>query len=288
MRRVQKRFRATGALGLVALLAAGASGHAVEAPAKPRIPVLFDPGARLAKPDLDKVRSIRFLTTDDYPPFHFTLADGTLTGFDVDLARAICADLKIACTIQPRRFDTLVAQIKERKDDALIAAIADTPASRADLDFTAPYYTTPARFVTKTSATPPEAPTPAALAGRRVGVEAGTAHEAYLRAFFGRATIVTFADQAALRGALKAGKVDVAFGDGISLALWLNGTDAAGCCRFQGGPFTESHYFGDGVSIAVAKGNEVLRAALDEELAKLTADGTYADLYLKYFPIGFY
>ena len=76
--------------------------------------------------------------------------------------------------------------------------------------------------------------------------------------------------------------------DGIGLALWLNGPESNGCCGFRDGPFTESRFFGNGVSIAVAKTNTPLRQALDFELEKLTRDGTYADLYLKYFPIGFY
>lgn len=264
-----------------ALLAFGAPA----APQKPRIPVLFDPDEHPPKPDLEKVRSIRFLTTDDFPPFHFTLPDGTPAGFDVDLARAICADLKVACTIQARRFDTLVAQLKDNKDDALIAAIANTPATRADLDFTAPYYTTPARFVTKLAG---KLADPGTFAGHTVGVEAGTAHEAYLRTFFPKAEISAFPTRVALRAALQKGAVEAIFGDGISLALWLNGTEAAGCCGFRGGPYTESRFFGNGVSIAVAKDNSALRLVLDDELAKLTADGTYADLYLKYFPIGFY
>lgn len=273
----------------LAALPAGLVAFAADGPPaqKPQIPVLFDPNARLPKPDFDKVRSIRFLTTDDYPPFHFARPDGTAAGFDVDLARAICADLKIACTIQARRFDTLIAQIREKNDDALIAAIADTPETRKDLAFTAPYYTTPARFVVKTGGDM-SAPTPEALHGHTVGVETGTAHEAYLKAFFPDTKRVTFPDQSALHDALKAGKVEAIFADGISLALWLNSTGANNCCEFRGGPFTESRFFGSGVSMAVDKDNAALRQALDYELAKLTADGTYADLYLKYFPISFY
>ena len=84
-------------------------------------------------------------------------------------------------------------------------------------------------------------------------------------------------------------EVEAIFADGIGLALWLNGVDAKDCCIFRGGPFTESRFFGNGVSIAVATASNIaLRQALDIELAKLTRDGTYADLYLKYFPISFY
>ena len=264
-----------------------------QTPPRPNIPDLFDPDHRLPKPDLSAVRAIRFLTTDDFPPFHFTTVDGTLTGFDIDLARAICADLKIACTIQARRFDQLVGEIKAGKDDALIAAVANTPATRADIEFTAPYYTTPARFAAQLQSKldgggAPRAMTPDALAGRTIGVEAGTAHEAYLKTFFPKTVLRPYRNQPDLRAALINGEVEAVFADGIGLSLWLAGTEAKGCCTFRGGPFTESRYFGNGVSIAVGKGKDNLREALDYELDKLTRDGTYADLYLKYFPIGFY
>ena len=278
---------------LLAALFLTLSPARAQTPPRPDIPDLFDPDHRVPKPDLAAVRTIRFLTTDDFPPFHFTTADGTLTGFDVDLARAICADLKIACTIQARRFDQLVGEIKAGKDDALIAAVANNPATRADLDFTAPYYTTPARFAalvtSKLDAKGPNlAITPASLAGHTIGVEAATAHEAYLMTFFPAAVLRPYRNQPDLRAALANGEVEAIFADGIGLALWLGGTDAKDCCVFRGGPFTESRYFGNGVSIAVGKGKDTLREVLDYELDKLTRDGSYADLYLKYFPIGFY
>src|SRR5271163_514390 len=69
------------------------------------VPSFSDPQKRIEKPDLGGLRSIRFLTEEDFPPFHFTMPDGSLAGFDVDLARAICEELRVACTIQQRRFD---------------------------------------------------------------------------------------------------------------------------------------------------------------------------------------
>ncbi len=272
---------------LAGLVASPPLGRAAEVLTPPVIPDLFDPDNHPSKPDPNAVKSIRFLTTDDFPPFHFALPDGTLAGLDIDLARAICTDLKIACTIQARRFDGLVAQVKAGADDAIVASLANTPVTRANLDFTAPYYTTPARFVVPTGGKLTSA-RPEALAGHRLGVQADTAQEAYLRAFFAKAAIKSYPDQQALRAGLRVGEVEAIFADGITMALWLNGTDAGGCCTFLDGPFTESRYFGNGVSIAVGRGNIALRETLDYELVKLTRSGAFADLYLKYFPIGFY
>ena len=92
---------------------------------------------------------IRFLTETDYPPFNYAGPDGAPTGFNVDLARMICEELKVACTVQMRRFDTLIGALNSNNGDAIIASIAATPEMRARVDFSDPYYRTPARFVAR-------------------------------------------------------------------------------------------------------------------------------------------
>ena len=250
------------------------------------LPNFWDPQHRLEKPDLVGIHTLRFLTEDDYPPFNFTLADGTLAGFNIDLARAICEELKVTCTVQARRWDTLIDSLNDGKGDALIASFGINTDTRSKLDFTVPYYKTPARFVVTVNS-PLKDFSPEGLAGKTIGVEAHSAHEAYLKTFFPAAVLKT--DQAAnLRAALKKGEVDALFGDGVTLSLWLNSADAQNCCAFRGGPYTESRFFGEGVGIAVKKGNATLRHALDYALARLAEKGIYADLYLKYFPVGLY
>lgn len=251
------------------------------------VPGFWDSHKRVDKPDLSGLRSLRFLTEDDYPPFHFALPDRTLSGFDVDLARAICEELKISCTIQARRFDTLIDALNADQGDALMAAIRIDPRTRATLDFSGPYYTTPARFAALTAMLA-EPATPESLRGKTVGVETKSAHEAYLETFFPDTIRKPYDSQKALRDALAKGEIDTIFGDGISLSLWLDSQEGRNCCGFRGGPFIDARFFGDGVGIAVKKGNSQLRQTLDYALAELAARGTYADLYLKYFPLGFY
>ncbi len=251
------------------------------------LPNFWDPQHALEKPDLVGIKSLRFLTEDDYPPFDFIAPDGTLAGFNIDLARAICEELKVTCTVQARRWDTLIDSLNEGHGDALIASIGINSDTRTKLDFTAPYYKTPARFVVL-AASPLNDLTPEGLFGKTIGVEAHSAHEAYLKTFFPGVVLKTFELPSTLRAALKKGEIDAIFGDGASLAIWLNGTEAQNCCAFRGGAFTESRFFGEGVGIAVKKGNLTLRHALDYALASLAEKGVYTDLYLKYFPVGIY
>jgi polar amino acid transport system substrate-binding protein len=277
------RRRLRFALGAaLALLTAGAFA-AEPAPA----PSFWDPGRKLEKPDLSAIKQIRFLTEDDFPPFDFALPDGAIAGFNVDLARAICEELELSCTIQRRRWDLIVPALEDGSGDAAIASLAITDAARKTLDFTAPYYTTPGRFVVRKDSVLAAA-TPAALEDRTIAVQGESAHEAFLQTFFPKSRLATFPSAQAARTALKEGRAHALFGDAIALSFWLNGQDAADCCMFRDGPYADPGYFGDGVGIAVKKNNIALRRALDYALARVSLKGMYAELYLKYFPIGPY
>jgi polar amino acid transport system substrate-binding protein len=250
-------------------------------------PSLWDPSLHLDKPDISGLRAIRFLTSDDYPPLNFARADEALAGFNVDIARAICEELVIGCTIQARRFDTLVDSLEDGKGDAVMASLAATPALRERIDFSQPYYTTPARFAAQRTS-PLQDATPATLKGKKVGAMIDSAHEAYLKTFFPGVEISTYAKFSDLAEALKSGAVDAVFADGLTLAIWLGGESSANCCAFKGGPYTESRFFGEGIGVAMRKEDVALRRAIDWALARLTQKGTFAEIYRKYFPVGFY
>jgi polar amino acid transport system substrate-binding protein len=91
-----------------------------------------------------------------------------------------------------------------------------------------------------------------------------------------------------MRAALKGGQVEALFGDAITLMFWINGQDAEGCCQFRGRGFLEARYFGEGVGIAVAKGNIRLKEVLNYALARVRASGRFEELLLRYFPLAIY
>lgn len=253
----------------------------------PVVPNFWDTRTRIEKPDLSWVRVVRIMTDDEFPPLHFAGPDGVPTGFAVELARAACEVLAVACTIQARRFDTLLPALEAGHGDVVAAGIPITASLREGFAVTAPFHRMPARFVARRERAPDRF-RPEVLAGRTVAVIAGTAHEAFLKTHFPEAEAKPYANLIAAREALRAGEVDYLFGDGMSLALWLNGRVAADCCRFVGGPYLESRYFGEGVGFVFRKDDKVLRRAFDYALQRLWDNGTYAELYLRYFPVGFY
>nr|WP_311032669.1 transporter substrate-binding domain-containing protein [Mesorhizobium sp. WR6] len=257
--------------------------------ADPTIPDFWSSTERLQKPDLSGLQRLRFLTTVNFPPFNFLDTDGQLTGFNVDLARAICAELDILdkCQIQALPFGELGTALGKGEGEAVIAGLAITPKSREEFAFSRSYLRFPARFIMPKSTALTE-PIYSKIAGLRIGVMAGSGHERMLRAYFPDVKPVTFTRQDWLYESLRDRKIDGAFGDGMRFSFWLAGTDSKGCCRFAGGPYLAPEYLGEGMAIAVAKDNFPLAAAFDYALREITVKGKFAELYLRYFPVSFY
>jgi polar amino acid transport system substrate-binding protein len=259
-------------------------------PPKPMLPKVafpnfWDPKSRPHKPTTD-IGTIRFLTSGDFPPFGFLDSGGRLTGYHVDLARALCTELAATCTIQMRPFDDLVAALAEKRGDAIVAGLRVTSEMRTRLETSDAYLTTPGRFVMREGTTL-EA-TPEGLADRWISVVSGSAHERFVLEQFPKSRVAAYPDETAARDALREGAVEAHFGDAIALSFWLDGASARRCCVFRDGPWLESRYFGEGLRIAVAKGNSRLRRALDYGLQRLAEDGKLAELYLRWFPRGYY
>ena len=110
-------------LGVLATAAPmwGGAAHAQTLPkpapeaAPQAVPGFWDPRRRPERPDLSRLTVIRFLTETDYPPFNFTGPDGNPAGFNIDLARQLCEEIKVTCTIQMRRFETLLDAIASNR-----------------------------------------------------------------------------------------------------------------------------------------------------------------------------
>ena len=235
--------RTTVALLFVGLLAWGNGPPSAVAQA----PSVAPPAADPAEPQpIPRRVAIRFLTDSDYPPFNYYDEDNVLTGFNVDVARAVCLELAAACDIQVRPWPELLPALRRGEAEAVIASHAVSAGALRIVDFTDRYYHTPARFAGKRNTGRLDA-TPEGLEGKKIAVAKGTAHEAYLRVFFRDSSIRTFDTPELARDALISGATDLLFDDGIALAFWLNGTASKACCEFKGGPFGEPKYFGDGV-----------------------------------------
>ena len=230
---------------------------------------------------------LRFVTEADFLPFNFYDEDGVLTGFNIDLARALCVELKTACDIKVHEWTKLFASLNRGEADAAIAGHSVSAQSLVEVDFTDRYFHTPGRFAGRRDAGKYEA-TIDNLEGKRIGVASGTTHEAFIKQFFLSSRINVFDDADRAREALVDGSVDVVFGDAISLAFWLNGTLSKQCCEFKGGAFLEPKFFGEGIAVAVSKKDPALKQDLNGALKRIRASGRFDELVTRYFPFRLY
>ena len=253
------------------------------------LPLMFDARERLPRPDLSAVLRVRILTTVDFPPFNFADQTGRLSGFHVDLAREICAELKIEakCQIQAMPFDQLENTLESGGGEAVMAGLAVTPERRARFLFSRPYLGVPARFARNLAAKAP-GENAAALAGHPVGVVKGTTHEQMLKAFFPGIKATSFDSDEAMLEALKTAKVDAVFSDGLRLPFWVAGDASQKCCALFDGPYLSERFLGEGLSVMLRAGDPLLPQAFDQALATLSRNGRLQEIYLRYFPNGLY
>lgn len=272
---------------LAALLAIAAAAPSYAQTKAEIVPDVWRGDILRTKPDLHRLEKLRFVTDSDYPPFHYFDEEGVLTGFNVDLAKAICETLGVECEVRPVEWEELFTSLDNGEADAAIASIRIDADALAKADFTERYYATPARFIARKE-NELEDVQPETVEGKKIGVTKGTGHEAFLKLYFPNAEIVSFETADDAQTALKTGEVDFVFGDGIGLTFWLNGVTSDGCCEFRGGPYLDSRFFGEGVGIAVKKGNRRLVDILNYGLEQVHASGRYEGLVLRYFPMSFF
>ena len=226
---------------------------------------------------------IRFLTDDDFPPMHFATPEGGITGFSVELARAVCEKLALSCTIQARRFDTLLDSLAEGRGDVLAAAIPVTSELRTRFAASQTYHRSPARLLMTRGNARADLEL-GSLRGTRVAVVSGTAHEAFLERLAPFIQRRTAPDLQAALALLRSGDAEYVFGDGVALALTIAGR-GGNEFAFAGGPYLEARYFGEGVGFLLRKDELALKRAIDYALQGLWDDGTYARLFIRFFPV---
>ena len=232
-------------------------------------------------------KTVRFGVEGAYPPFSWTDASGEIKGFDIDLAHALCQQMTVKCELVAQDWDGMIPALLSRKYDAIIAAMSITDERRKKVDFTAKYAHIPNRFVAAKGTTLEL--TPAGMAGKRIGVQRATTHDKYLTDNFGSdVTIVRYgnADEAYLD--LKAGRVLALLADASAIDQGLLSKAGGDKFEYVGPALTDRQWFGDGMGIAVRKGDQDLKAKLDEAIKTLRANGKYQEINQKYFKYDIY
>lgn len=212
---------------------------------------------------------LRVATEGSYAPFNYTRADGTLAGFDVDIAYAICDKMNVQCQISPQDWDGIIPALKSGKYDAIIAAMSVTPERAKQVDFSTPYFANSLVFLANNESefNPDE---PGQIDQVSIAAQRSTISSQWLQETHPNASVRYYDTLNNAFLDLSAGRVQAMVSDKVPALDWLATPEAA---RFslKGGEVD----IDDRVAVAVNKGDEVLLAKINQALADMQADGTY-------------
>jgi polar amino acid transport system substrate-binding protein len=223
--------------------------------------------------------SIKVATEGAYPPFNAKDASGELVGFDVEIARALCDEMKAKCEIVAQDWDGIIPGLVAKKYDAIVASMSITDERKAMVDFTDRYYSNYLRIVAKKDSGVTSADD---LKGKTVGAQRATVAATWAEDKLGRGSTVKLYDtQTAAYSDLEAGRLDALLSDVYPAYDWLKDKPDF---QFVG----ENIDINDVIGIAVRKGDDKLREALNSALKTIRENGVYAKINEKYFPFYIY
>lgn len=227
---------------------------------------------------------IRIATEGAYAPFNMKNEQGELIGFDVDIAKALCAEMKADCTIVEQDWDGMIPALKGRKFDAIIASMSITEERLQAIDFTDPYYTNALAFVAaqgKEFATDK-----ASLKGKTLGAQRATIAGQYLEDELGNVVTVKLYDtQDNAYLDLATGRLDGIVSDKFPAYDWLR-TDAGKGFEFKGETIKTKEV--DKIGIGIRHGEEELKQKFNTALKAIVENGTYEKINAQYFPFSIY
>ncbi|MGH6921936.1 MAG: ABC transporter substrate-binding protein [Geminicoccaceae bacterium] len=231
-------------------------------------------------------QKVKIGTEGAYPPFNSIDTNGELVGFDVDIAKALCDAANFECEFVVQDWDGIIPGLIAKKYDAIVASMSITEQRKEVVDFTDKYYNTPAKLAAAKGAGFDISPE--GLAGKVIGVQRATTHENFARAKFPESEVRAYATQDEANADLVSGRLDLIMADSVALLDGFLNTDAGEGFEFVGPDYNDPEFHGEGVGIAIRKGEDDLRAAFNEAIDKIRADGTYQAINEKYFEFDVY
>ena len=222
------------------------------------------------------------ISAEPYPPFFEKQADGKWTGFEVDLANKVCAEMKAQCKIVEVAWDGLIPALKSKKIDVIFSSMSITPERSKVIAFSVPYYFTEAEFVAPK--TFKGETTPAALKGKILGVQSSTTHADFAKKYYAKTTKVKYYNtQDELNADMIAGRVDIMLLDALPATDFMATKDAS---TLEGkGYAPKDPLFGPGVGAGMRKDDKDLKQKMDAAIKQLYANGQFDALQKKYFKI---
>lgn len=269
-------------LGLIATAMLAACGKS-EAPAPaPAAPVAAPaPAAPAPLPEL------KVAIDPTYEPFTFKTADGKPTGFDVDIAEALCAEIKRQCVYVEQVWDSMIPGLQAKKYDVIISSMSITDERKQVVDFSDKYYNTPSRIVVKSETAFTDL---TSLKGKKIGVLKGSTQEKYAMGELKPVgvNVVPYEAQDQVYLDIKSGRLDGTVADQVEVTGGFLSKDEGKGYGFVGPVLNDVKYFGHGVGVALRKGEDDLRNQLNAAIATIRSNGVYDTVSKKYFSFDVY
>ncbi len=229
-----------------------------------------------------KLPELRVAIDPTYEPFTYKGADGKATGFDVDFADALCAQIQRKCVFEEQVWDSMIPGLMARKYDVIISSMGITEARLAQIDFSDRYYKTYSRMVLKKSV---NYDGPASIKGKRIGVGKATIQEKWALGELKSAgvKVVSYDAQDQVYLDLRAGRIDGTVADFIEVTGGFLSKPEGQDYQLVGPELEDPKYFGIGVGIGLRKGDTALKDTLNAGIQALRANGVYKTINDKYF-----
>lgn len=245
--------------------------------------IAFSAGAAQAD---SHAMSIKIGTEGAYPPFNNLESDGSLVGFDIDIANALCEEMGAKCEFITQDWDGIIPALLAGKFDAIIASMSITEERKEKVDFTDKYYNTPPAIAVAKDSDIAEA-TDAALAGKLLGAQSSTTHSNYAEEKLSSAELKLYPTPDEYKLDIANGRIDAVIDDVIVLSEWLKTEDGA-CCKILGTLTPDPVINGLGAGIAIRKGEGELRDKFNAAIDAIRANGKYKEINDKYFDVDVY
>ncbi|HEV7255556.1 MAG TPA: ABC transporter substrate-binding protein [Mesorhizobium sp.] len=225
-------------------------------------------------------------TEGAYPPFNSLNAAGELEGFDIDIARALCDEMKVTCEFVTQDWDGIIPALQAGKFDAIIASMSITDERREQVDFTNKYYNTPPAIAVPKDSDIADI-TPEALAGKALGVQGSTTHSNYAESAYGESDIRSYPTPDEYKLDIANGRIDAVMDDVIVIDSWFKSPEGE-CCKMLGTVTPDPKIHGEGAGIAVRKGETELVERFNTAIEAIRANGKYKEIQDKYFDFDVY
>jgi polar amino acid transport system substrate-binding protein len=215
-----------------------------------------------------------------YPPFYSADASGNWTGWEVEIAHAICAEAKFECELTPIPWDGLIPALTTKKIDAIMNSMSITEERKKTIDFTNMYYNTPTVIIGPKNGD--KDISPEHLKGKTLGAQVSTIHERYLRKYYPESEIKTYQTQDEANNDLAAGRLDYVQADGSALSAFLKTEQGQACCELKDEVPDDPAILGEGVGGGVRKEDTALKEKLNAAIAELVKNGEIQKITEKY------